>query len=141
MDDSRLFHESNLATRQPRRASHHVVQATTSETCEGLAQGPYVAARVEFEPATFGRSFTPKIHRQQRVKDLLKVPTWWLERDSNPRPFGRKATNLLMSHHASRTYYFIHFLLLLLLHHHHLLLLLLLFFLSFSNPLHRFPLR
>jgi len=38
--------ESNLATRQPRRAPQHVIQATTSEE---LAQGPYVAARVLFE--------------------------------------------------------------------------------------------
>src|SRR6218665_2395564 len=30
----------------------------------------------------------------------LKVPTWRLERESNPRPFGREATNLSMSHHA-----------------------------------------
>src|SRR6218665_1549996 len=44
------------------------------------------------------RSFTSKRHRQLRVKDLPKVPTWRLERDSNPRPFGRKATNLPMSH-------------------------------------------
>ena len=29
-------------------------------------------------------------HRQLQVKDLPKVPTWRLERDSNPRPFGRK---------------------------------------------------
>ena len=46
------------------------------------------------------RSVTPKRHRQLRVKDLPKVPTWLLERDSNPRPSGRKATNLPMSHHA-----------------------------------------
>src|SRR6218665_268311 len=43
------------------------------------------------------RSFTPKRHRQLRVKDLPNVPTWRLERNSNPRPFGRKASNLLMS--------------------------------------------
>src|SRR6218665_1768172 len=43
-------------------------------------------------------SFTPKRRRQLRVKDLPKVLTWRLERDSNPRPFGRKATNLPMSH-------------------------------------------
>src|SRR6218665_1168015 len=30
-------------------------------------------------------SFTPKRHRQLRVKGLLKVPTWRLERESNPR--------------------------------------------------------
>ena len=41
------------------------------------------------------RSFT-----QLRVKDLPKVPTWQLERDSNPRPFGRKVSNLPMGHHA-----------------------------------------
>src|SRR6218665_1132144 len=31
---------------------------------------------------------------------LAQGPTWRLERDSNPRPFGRKETNLLMSHNA-----------------------------------------
>src|SRR6218665_1338446 len=46
------------------------------------------------------RSFTLKRHRQVRVKDLPKVLTWWQERDSNPRPFGRKAMNLPMSHHT-----------------------------------------
>src|SRR6218665_3651025 len=44
--------------------------------------------------------FTLKRHRQLRGKDLPKVPTWRLERDSNPRPFGRKATYLPMSHQA-----------------------------------------
>jgi len=48
------------------------------------------------------RILTPKRHRQLRVKDLPKVPTWRLERDSNPRLFGRKATNIQMSHHAPR---------------------------------------
>ena len=51
------------------------------------------------------RSFTPKRHRQLRVKDLVKVPTWLLERDSNPRPFRRNATNLPMSHHAHINFY------------------------------------
>src|SRR6218665_2942606 len=32
------------------QGAHHIIQATKSE---GLAQGPYVAARVGFEPATF----------------------------------------------------------------------------------------
>ena len=31
------------------QGAHHVIQAITSE---GLAQGPYVAVRVKFEPAT-----------------------------------------------------------------------------------------
>src|SRR6218665_803423 len=52
-DGKRLFQESNLhiAARQPRRAPHHVIQATTSE---GVAQSPYmsVAARVGVEPST-----------------------------------------------------------------------------------------
>jgi len=43
------------------------------------------------------RSFTPKRHRQLRVKDLPKVPTWRLEWDSNSWHFGWKATNLPMS--------------------------------------------
>ena len=49
---------------------------------------------------TLCQSFTQKRHRQLRVKDLLKVPTWWLGRDSNPQPFGQKATNLPMRHHT-----------------------------------------
>ena len=49
-DDSNLLQESNLAARQPRRATHHVIHATTSEE---LVRGPYVEARVGFEPATF----------------------------------------------------------------------------------------
>src|SRR6218665_1618626 len=46
------------------------------------------------------RSFTPKRHRQLRVKDLPNGPKWRVERDSNPQSFARKATNLPMSHHA-----------------------------------------
>jgi len=50
-DDSRLLQESNPTTTQPRKAPHHAIQATRSE---GLAQGPYVVARVGFEPAMQG---------------------------------------------------------------------------------------
>ena len=46
------------------------------------------------------RNFTPKHHRQLWVKDLPKVPTWQLERESNPWPFGRKAPTLPKRHHA-----------------------------------------
>ena len=35
------------------------------------------------------QSFTPKHHRQLQAKNLPKVPTWWLKRDSNSWPFGR----------------------------------------------------
>ena len=45
------------------------------------------------------RSFASKRHRQLWVKDFPKVPTWRLERNSNPRPFGRKTMTLPMSHH------------------------------------------
>ena len=48
-DNNKLLQELNLTARQPRRVPHHVLQATTSE---GLAQGPYVAAKMGFEPAT-----------------------------------------------------------------------------------------
>src|SRR6218665_1798465 len=41
---------------------------------------------------TLCRSFTPKRHRQLRVKDLPKIPTWRLKRDSNPRQFEREVT-------------------------------------------------
>jgi|SRR6218665_13931 len=45
-------------------------------------------------------SFTPKRHRQLQAKDLPTVSMWRLKRDSNPRPFGRKASNLSISHHV-----------------------------------------
>src|SRR6218665_641506 len=32
--------------------------------------------------------FHAETHRQLQVKDLPKVPTWRLERESNPRPSG-----------------------------------------------------
>jgi len=39
-------------------------------------------------------------HRQLRVKDLPKVATWRLERDSNKRPSSWKAPTLPMLHHV-----------------------------------------
>src|SRR6218665_1045784 len=44
--------------------------------------------------------YTLKRYRQLQVKELPKVPTWRLERDSNPRPSGRKASSLPMRHQA-----------------------------------------
>ena len=44
------------------------------------------------------RNVTPKRHRQRWVKDLPTVPTWRLERESNLRPFERKASTLPMRH-------------------------------------------
>src|SRR6218665_3940368 len=40
------------------------------------------------------RSFTPMRHRHLQVKDLPKVTTWRLERDSNPRPSSLKVSTL-----------------------------------------------
>ena len=45
-------------------------------------------------------NFTPKHHRELWVKDLLKVPTWRLERESNSWPFGRRALTLPKRHHV-----------------------------------------
>src|SRR6218665_286929 len=42
----------------------------------------------------------PKRYRQLQVKDLPKVPTWRLERDSNPRPSGRTVSPQPMRHHV-----------------------------------------
>ena len=39
---------------------------------------------------------------QLQVKDLPKVPTWRLERESNPRPFGWKSSSQPGCHHAPR---------------------------------------
>ena len=51
------------------------------------------------------RSFTPKRHRQLWVENLPKVPTWRLERESNPRPSGWKlSTQPIMRHHIPRPY-------------------------------------
>ena len=46
------------------------------------------------------RNFTPKSHRQLWVKDLPKVPTWRLERESNPWFFRTKASTLPNRHHV-----------------------------------------
>ena len=45
----------------------------------------------------------PKHHSKLQGKDLPKVPTWRLERNSNPQPFGWKATKILMSHQAPKS--------------------------------------
>src|SRR6218665_1707494 len=50
---------------------------------------------------TLCRVYTPKRFRQLQVKDLPKVPTWRLERDSNQQPSRRKTSTLPMRNHAS----------------------------------------
>src|SRR6218665_4054848 len=37
--------------------------------------------------------FHAEAHRQLQAKDLPKVPTWRLERESNPRPSGSKSSS------------------------------------------------
>ena len=58
--------------------------------------------------------FTPKCHRQLRVKNLPipKVLLWRLEWDSNLRPFGQKAANQPMSHYVPQLLMGIHWLVL-----------------------------
>ena len=56
--DGRLLQESNLSSRQPQGATS-IIQGITSE---GLAQGPYVAARVGFKPATICTEGTKHHH-------------------------------------------------------------------------------
>ena len=38
--------------------------------------------------------YTPKCYRQRQVKDLPKIRTWQLERDSNPQRSGRNTSTL-----------------------------------------------
>ena len=65
-DDSRLLQESNLAAWQPQGANS-VLQAITGE---GLAQGPYVAARGGVEPTTFPTEGTGNLHLTNHVPNL-----------------------------------------------------------------------
>ena len=50
------------------------------------------------------RNFTPKRHKQLWVKDLPKVSTWWLERESDPWPFGLRASTIPKRKHAPPNY-------------------------------------
>ena len=44
--------------------------------------------------------FHAEAHRQLQVKDLPKVPTWQLERESNPRLSGWKSSSQPRRHHV-----------------------------------------
>src|SRR6218665_1955327 len=37
---------------------------------------------------------------------MLKVPPWWLERVSNPRPSSQKASTLSVRHHAPQYWWY-----------------------------------
>ena len=68
-DDSRLLQESNLAARQPQGAT----SGTQAITSEGLAQGPYVAARGGVEPATFCTEGTDNHHLTNRATNVVSL--------------------------------------------------------------------
>ena len=68
--------------------------------CYSASSNPLLLRGTPDTARTLCWSYTPMRHRQLRVKDLPKIPTWRLERDLNPQPFGWKAANLPMSHHA-----------------------------------------
>jgi len=46
--------------------------------------------------------FHAEAHKQLQVKDLPKVPTFRLERESNPRPSGWKSLSQPRCHHVPR---------------------------------------
>ena len=68
MDESRLLQELDLAARQPQGATS-VIQAITGE---GLAQGPYVAARGGVEPTTFCTEGTDNLHLTKHTPEKYK---------------------------------------------------------------------
>ena len=68
MNDSRLLQESNLASRQPQGATF-VIPAITGE---GLAQGPYEAARGTVEPMTFRTEGTDNLHLTNLALNVTK---------------------------------------------------------------------
>ena len=82
-----------LVTRFMARIIHSGYFCSSSSSAQ-LLRGAPNTARIMV------RSFTPKRYRQLRVKDLPmpKVLMRRLERDSNPWLFGRKVTNIPMSH-------------------------------------------
>ena len=49
--------------------------------------------------------FHTKAQRQLQAKNLPKVPTWRLERESNPRPSGWKSSSQPRRHHVPRLFY------------------------------------
>ena len=58
---------------------------------------------------TLFRSLHAEALQATAMKDLLKVPTWRLERDSNPRPTDQKASTLRVRHHAPQIYVGLYF--------------------------------
>ena len=84
---------------------HSFIQATSIAPLQVHYYSEVLQTQHGYSVRVSCRSFTPKRHRQLWVKDLPKVPTWRLERDSNLRPFGRKTSNLPMSQATMRMGY------------------------------------
>ena len=70
-------------------------------TCCGMSSRLINKRRYTHTARILCRSFMPKCHRQLRVKDLPKVPTWQLEWDSKPRPFGQKVAKWATTPHST----------------------------------------
>ena len=83
--DSRLLQESNLAARQPQGATS-VIQAITGE---GLAQGPYVAARGGVEPTTFHIEGTDNLHLTNHASSGHKA-VWLVFHDEHDKRLGQQ---------------------------------------------------
>src|SRR6218665_806602 len=87
-----ILNDSKITTRNSRK-SHHV----TSLTCHSfIHSGHFYSAPSsplllrggpDYSTDTVSE-FHAEAHMQLQVKDLPKVPTWRLERESNPRPSG-----------------------------------------------------
>src|SRR6218665_2503756 len=86
--------ESNLAARQPQDATS-VIQATTGE---GLAQGPYVAARGGVEPTTFRTKGTDNLQPTTPTKvcsTIYSLPYRLLKTDLYRRGWAGGASELI----------------------------------------------
>src|SRR6218665_300689 len=80
-DDIRLLQESNLAARQ-RQGATSVIQAITGE---GLAQGPYVAARGGSEPTTFRTEGNDNRHLTNHAPMAVLKHRYLLEEENSSK--------------------------------------------------------
>src|SRR6218665_1253829 len=71
--------------------------------CYSASSSPLLRKSAPDTAQILCRSFTPKRAGNCELRTCRKVTTWRLERNSNPRPFGRKASTLLMRHHVPQT--------------------------------------
>ena len=70
----------------------------------------YYPEALPTQPRILCRSFTPKRHRQVRVKDLPKVPTWRLAgfELTTLRPTGTDSTNAPLRPNVLAKYFFLY---------------------------------